>query len=235
MRLLKQNTDSYVTVGPIISISDGYTTKDDVTVTNITGVFSVSTHAAASTHVSFTCTATSANDWGLLAIGHCGMYDLKIPAATINFVGSGTLTLIYPTLYLPIPALEFMVVPANVWDALMGTDLLDVNVSQLGGQTLTVAAPVTVLASVGTAATNTAQTGDAYDVLTAAFTDATSLTANSLRDRIRTFMWLHRNKMTIVDASGDTVVYKDNSTTAGITVAGALTDDSTTTTRLRMA
>ena len=133
MRLLRQNTDSYISVGPFISTSDGFTTKDDVTVTNITGVFSVSTHAAASTHVSFTCSATSSNDWGLLAIGHGGMYDLKIPAATINFVGSGTLTLIYPTLYLPIPALEFMVVPANVWDALVGTDLLDVNSAQVNG------------------------------------------------------------------------------------------------------
>jgi hypothetical protein len=77
-----------------------------------------------------------------------------------------------------------------------------------------------------------AQTGAALDV---AFDDSTVLTSNGLKDRMRTYGWINRNKMTVVDASGNTVIYKDNSSTAGFTVAGLLTDDSTTTTRLRVA
>jgi len=75
----------------------------------------------------------------------------------------------------------------------------------------------------------------AYAALNTAFTDATSLNANSLLDRLRTYGWILRNKIAVTDANGNTVIYKDDSTTAGFTVAGMLTDDSTTTTRLRAA
>jgi len=70
--------------------------------------------------------------------------------------------------------------------------------------------------------------------LEGAFTDATSLTANSLRDRMRTLMWIERNKMEITDANGNMVIYKDDGTTSAFTVSAALTDDSTTTTRKRI-
>ena len=40
---------------------------------------------------------------------------------------------------------------------------------------------------------------------------------------------------TVTDANGNTVIYKDDSTTAAFTVSSMLTDDSTTTTRLRAA
>jgi len=67
-----------------------------------------------------------------------------------------------------------------------------------------------------------------------AFTDATSLTANSLLDRIRTLCWIIRNKMVVTDASGNTVLYKDDNSTPAFSVNAALTDDSTDTTRLRL-
>ncbi len=79
-----------------------------------------------------------------------------------------------------------------------------------------------------------------YDVapienaLDAAFTDATTLTNNGLKERLRALGWLIRNKMTVLDVNGNTVVYKDNSTTPAFSVNTALTDDSTTTTRLRI-
>ena len=76
---------------------------------------------------------------------------------------------------------------------------------------------------------------EVFDALDAAFTDATGLTANGLLDRIRTLGWIERNKLEVTDANGNTVFYKDDSTTAAFTVATALTDDSTTTTRLRIA
>ena len=70
--------------------------------------------------------------------------------------------------------------------------------------------------------------------LESAYTDATSLTTNSLRDRIRTLGWIIRNKMEVTDANGNTVIYKDDGTTPAFSVTSAITDDSTTTTRKRM-
>ena len=76
---------------------------------------------------------------------------------------------------------------------------------------------------------------EVFDALDAAFTDATGLTSNGLLDRIRTLGWILRNKIEVTDANGNTVIYKDDSTTAAFTVSSMLTDDSTTTTRLRAA
>jgi len=76
---------------------------------------------------------------------------------------------------------------------------------------------------------------EVFDALDAAFTDATSLTSNGLLDRLRTIGWILRNKIAVTDANGNTVIYKDDSTTPAVSVNGMLTDDSTTTTRLRAA
>ncbi len=76
---------------------------------------------------------------------------------------------------------------------------------------------------------------EVFDALNDAFTDATSLTANGLLDRIRTLGWILRNKIEVTDANGNTTIYKDDSTTAAFSVTGMLTDNSTTTTRLRAA
>src|ERR1035437_5282944 len=130
-RDLRQNTDHYVTIGPFIDQGDGKTLKNDLTVTNIKGIFSIQTQSAAATDSDeFTCDATAANDWGLASQGHGGLYQLKIPDSVINFVGSGFLSLYYATSYLPVWH-EFRVLPPNVYDALKGTDLLDVNEVQV--------------------------------------------------------------------------------------------------------
>ena len=76
---------------------------------------------------------------------------------------------------------------------------------------------------------------EVFDALDAAFTDATSLTANGLLSRIRILCWILRNKIEVTDANGNTVIYQDDSTTPAFSVSSMLTDDSTTTTRLRAA
>lgn len=76
---------------------------------------------------------------------------------------------------------------------------------------------------------------EVFDALNDAFTDATSLTANGLLDRIRILCWILRNKIEVTDANGNTVIYKDDSTTTAFSVNSMLTDNSTTTTRLRAA
>lgn len=76
---------------------------------------------------------------------------------------------------------------------------------------------------------------EVFDALDAAYTDATSLTSNGLLDRIRILCWILRNKIEVTDANGNTVIYKDDSTTTAFSVNSMLTDNSTTTTRLRAA
>lgn len=66
------------------------------------------------------------------------------------------------------------------------------------------------------------------------YTDAEAVTANSLRDRVRTQGWVLRNKMATTDATGDTILYKDDNATEAFSVAAALADDGITTTRKRI-
>ena len=86
-----------------------------------------------------------------------------------------------------------------------------------------------------TAGEHTSIQTDAYNAMNTAYTDATSLNAGSLLDRMRVLGWIQRNKIAVTDASGNTVIYKDDNSTAAFTVSAMLTDDSTTTTRLRAA
>jgi hypothetical protein len=130
MRYLKQNTDQYVSIGMALDKTAGFGNEDALTVTSFSGVLVRSTHASASDHIAFTPSATAANDWGMVAMGHGGLYDLKIPDSEINFVGSCILAIWYDAEALPIWH-EFMVVPANVFDALMGTDKLQVDTVEI--------------------------------------------------------------------------------------------------------
>lgn len=70
--------------------------------------------------------------------------------------------------------------------------------------------------------------------LNTAFTDSDSPTTNSLKERVRTMGWILRNKMAVIDASGNMTLYKDDNVTTAFTVGGALLDDGTTTTRKRI-
>jgi trimeric autotransporter adhesin len=70
--------------------------------------------------------------------------------------------------------------------------------------------------------------------LDVAFTDATSLNTNSLKDRIRRMNWILQNRMKINDTTGNAVLYKDDNATAAYTVTAAVTDDGTSTIRKRL-
>jgi hypothetical protein len=76
---------------------------------------------------------------------------------------------------------------------------------------------------------------EVYNQLNLAITDATSLNSGSLLDRLRVLGWIMRNQIAVTDSNGNTVIYKDDNATAAFTVSGMLTDNSTTTTRLRAA
>jgi hypothetical protein len=101
-----------------------------------------------------------------------GYYHLTLQSGISNTVGHMTVVINDDSLCLPVKA-EFTVVEETIYDALFaasanawtgaaGASIVTANTTQFAGQAVTCAAPVTVLASVGTAATSTAQTGDAY-------------------------------------------------------------------------
>ena len=87
----------------------------------------------------------------------------------------------------------------------------------------------------GVAATPAEVLTQIQSALNEAFTDATGINANSLKNRIRTLMWILRNKMSVTNANGNTVILKDDDSTQAFSVNAALTDDSTTTVRKRIA
>jgi len=74
-----------------------------------------------------------------------------------------------------------------------------------------------------------------FDNAFTGYSDGSTFTSDGLLDRLTKVMWIMRNKVAVTDASGNTTIYKDDNSTGAFTVASALTDDSTTTTRLRMA
>ena len=90
-----------------------------------------------------------------------GHYELALTSSDISAVGQATVQL-NKTTYV-CPQLVLIVLPAVVYDSLIGgSDQLPVDIQTIKDQTVTCAAGVTVLASVGTAATSTAQTGDCF-------------------------------------------------------------------------
>ena len=133
---------------------------------------------------------------------------------------------------------------ASVWSAATRTLTSAENITSTGGTTV----PQTGDAYARIGSNGSGLTGipwnsswdaevqsEVFDALDAAYTDATSLTSNGLLDRIRILCWILRNKIEVTDANGNTVIYKDDSTTTAFSVNSMLTDDSTTTTRLRAA
>ena len=220
MIYLKQNTDQYVCIGMALDKTAGFGNEDALTVTSFAGVIVKCVQSSATSHTDFTPSATAGNDWGMVAIGHGGLYQLKIPDSEINFVGSAMLAVWYDAECLPIWH-EFMVLPANVWDSLMGTDTLDV--------------AVTSQADIDFGATQKTSIGTAVNgQLTAANTELAAIptTTGGLRAMIQFIFEKLRNKGTMNKDTGvETLMKEDASTPLG---TATHSDDGTTVTRGEM-
>jgi len=95
-----------------------------------------------------------------------GYYLVKLSTTDTNT--PGTLKVIYGDAATTLPCeANFQVIAANAYDAMFGagTVFLKVDVETVKTQIVTCGAAVTVLASVGTAATSTAQTGDSFPLV----------------------------------------------------------------------
>lgn len=156
MKFLKQSTSAVIVFGPALLPADG--------VTLVTSLVSALDHAStgiflhknggAGTIRHATVTATTYDSYG--------NYLVTLDTTDTNTLGRLRAMFAAAANTLPIWE-DFTVLPANVFDSLVsGSTDLKVDVDQIKTQTVTCAAGVTVLASVGTAATSTAQTGDGY-------------------------------------------------------------------------
>ncbi|MEN6375541.1 MAG: hypothetical protein ABFD75_12305 [Smithella sp.] len=116
MKPLRRNTDSYVTVGSALDKTAGLGNEDGLTVTSFSGVWVKESQSSAPTHTAFTPSATASDDWGMVAIGHGGAYQIKIPDSEIDYVGTASLFIWYDAESLPFQH-EFIILPADMWDA----------------------------------------------------------------------------------------------------------------------
>jgi hypothetical protein len=130
MKFLRADTQVIVPVGPAVSISDGFTMVDTS--------LDISTADAASLIKRNNATAVdiSGNTWAAYATPAVhGMYKLTLTAGNLDTEGELTVVIEDVSLALPIRE-DFMVVNANVYDALFAaatTDYLQVDAFQLAG------------------------------------------------------------------------------------------------------
>jgi hypothetical protein len=133
MRYLKQNTATRVTVGPALDVSDGVTPELSLTVTDCLVTFIVDNAGVPTLVIDAAPTASGGdNDMVHITSDSAGYYDYELTAAQTNYVGRAILNIIDTDVHLPIFH-EFTILPANVYDSMMGTDILDVSVTQIGG------------------------------------------------------------------------------------------------------
>ena len=137
MRILKANTAVRLVVGPLCDKTTGLA-KTGMTVTNMAmNMWHEHDDGSAPTKsidaVSFTASGGN-NDMVELAGGY---YDIEITAAQLNITAGRCGFLIYDDDVILPYFEEWLVVPANVFDSIMGTDKLDVNAAELGGTSQT--------------------------------------------------------------------------------------------------
>jgi hypothetical protein len=150
---LKQSTATTVKMGPFLSSTDGDTEMTSLTIAQASIRLTKNGAGFAQTHNS----AGATHD-------EKGYYGVPLDDTDTNTLGRLRVA-IHVATSLAVWQ-DFFVVPANVFDSLIGgTANLKVDLDTVKTQAVTCGAGVTVLASVGTAAASTAQTGDSYPIV----------------------------------------------------------------------
>lgn len=153
---LKQSTQTDIVIGPIWSTTDG-ALKADLAY-NAAGIncdiYKNGTKA------DITLANSSGNGYFRAGSGEA-QYILTLSTTDTNTLGRARITLSATGFYMK--PQDFLVVPANVWDSLFGSDKLQVDVTQIGDAALSTSSAqlgVNVVNWKGSAAA--AMTGDAY-------------------------------------------------------------------------
>ncbi len=155
-QFLKQSTaGTLIMFGPFVDKTDGVTLETGA------GIITSIDHATTGIFLSKNGAAAAIRHQGVTAsvLDAYGMFKVTLDATDTNTVGTLDVLMAEAATFLPVHK-SFMVLPANVYDSLMGTDLLDVNAAQWLG---------TAILAPGTAGTpdvnakligGTAQTGN---------------------------------------------------------------------------
>lgn len=163
---LKTNTAIRIPVGPLVDPTDGKTAETGLTVTGLSvEIFKMANDGGAVVRTAFNPTASGGNnDMVHVADDTTGMYDLELTAAQLNFLGNARVNF-YDIDGFLVHWIDLQVVSAAFWDWKYGTTIPKVDLDTIKTRAITCDSAVTVLASVGTAATSTAQTGDSYAIV----------------------------------------------------------------------
>ena len=133
MQWLKTNTAVVVTVGPFLDVTDGVTPEIALTVTNCLLTLVAETDAGSAPTLVLDVAPTASagsNDMVHITSDSAGYYSLELTAANLNRLGRIRLNIIDTDVHLPVFH-DYMIVPANVYDALvLGTDTLQADVTQ---------------------------------------------------------------------------------------------------------
>ena len=125
MILLKQSTAATLRVGPFVDATDAVTPETGITL-GAADQAELLKHSGATVDI-------SGATWAAVT-GCDGYYDLTLTTSHTDTLGMLTVVVQDASVCIPAPAVRAMVIPAQVYDSLVGgTDLLDVNTSQLGG------------------------------------------------------------------------------------------------------
>lgn len=137
-RYLKQNTATTIVVGPFYDATDGKTPEVALTATNEKLTMVVDNAGSPVLAIDANATASGgSNDFVHVTNDDGGYYTLELAAANVNYVGGAVLSITYATDHLPVFH-EFNILPAQVYDSMIsGTDLLDANVAQVAGSSVT--------------------------------------------------------------------------------------------------
>jgi len=133
MRFLRQNTAVRITVGPFFDKTDGVTPEVGITVTSckLTMMVDDDDNTAANLIIDAAPSASGgSNDMVHVTNDDAGFYDLELTAAQTNYVGRAMIAITDAATHCPVFH-EFMIVPANVYDSLFGTDKLQVDAVEI--------------------------------------------------------------------------------------------------------
>ena len=170
---IRKNTAQIITVGPFLDKTDGVSPELSLTVTgcHITLVADTADGNAPTLVIDADATASGGNnDLVHITNDNAGYYSLELTAAQANRNGHGRLCINDDDVHCPVFH-DLVFLEANVFDSLYGSDILQIDLKQILGTTLTetvggylaaafkklfdIETPVLTAASVN-------QTGDAY-------------------------------------------------------------------------
>ncbi len=124
-QFLKQSTACTIMFGVFVDKTDGVTLETGA------GIITSIDHATTGIFLSKNGAAAAIRHQGVTAsvLDAYGMFKVTLDTTDTNTVGTLDVLMAEAATFLPVHK-SFMVLPANVYDSLMGTDLLDVNAAQ---------------------------------------------------------------------------------------------------------